>query len=161
VWAFDRDLRPVWRYDSRNQSGGHWLTPFDIDDDGRDEILYGGICIGPTGQARWVLAEITGDGHMDIVQPGDLVSGNHTNEVAYGSELGGAIVMVDQNGEVLWPQVPSANWPIPYHVHSGMIADFDPDIPGDEIVARGKGRNAHASAVGYTCMGEPIEPKRG
>jgi len=58
VWAYyDRFLRPLWEVtqerDLAHYGHAHALAPFDVDGDGRDEILAGGILYGADGRVRW------------------------------------------------------------------------------------------------------------
>jgi hypothetical protein len=154
VYAYDRDLNLHWRYDSPYATGGHWLSAYDFDGDGRDEILYGGTVINPDGSKRFALPEISGEGHVDMAQPGDLVPGNGRTEVFYCAEQRGTTLMVDQEGSVLWRD---SGTDFGGHCHTGWAANVDSSAPGDEACAFGRDRGEAC----YRSSGEKIALRHG
>jgi rhamnogalacturonan endolyase len=65
-WTFDSNSStngPAWA-----GQGNHSLTIGDVDGDGRDEIVYGAMCIDDNGHGLWN----TGYGHGDAAHLGDL-----------------------------------------------------------------------------------------
>ena len=65
-WIFDTG------YDKTNPyygQGNHSLVVMDVDQDGKDEIVYGSCCIDDNGKGLWS----TGLGHGDCMQAGDLI----------------------------------------------------------------------------------------
>ncbi len=137
VTVFDADLRTVWRYEHPYEmgTGHHGVATFDLDEDGNDEIIYGGTTIDAQGRMLWSLSEMLGYGHQDVVVAGNIVPGNGRNEVAYIAEVGNGALVVSYDGEntdkddVIWhfKEKPPGGY-------SGLIGNFDPNYPGDEIV---------------------------
>ena len=154
VYAYDRDLNLVWRYDAPAATGGHWVSAFDFDGDGRDEIVYGGTVINADGSKRFALPEISGEGHVDMAQPGDILPGNGTTEVFYCAEHGGTALLVDANGQILWRD---ANTDFGGHCHTGWAANVDAALPGDEACAFGRERGEAC----YQANGGKIPVRRG
>ncbi len=87
VWAYDRFLRPLWEVtqeqDMAHYGHAHALAPFDVDGDGRDEILAGGILYGADGRVRW-----RHDRGRDVAHWPN--SGDHYDNVVIGSFAGDA-----------------------------------------------------------------------
>ena len=80
LWAYDVGLNPLWH---REQSGAwyghHWAVRFfDVDGDGRDELLAGGKLYDAGGRLLWEhdrdaeMMRIRGARHYDAVAVGDL-----------------------------------------------------------------------------------------
>ena len=85
VWAYDRFLRPLWEVtqerDMAHYGHDYALAPFDVDGDGRDEILAGGILYGADGRVRW-----RHDRGRDVANWPN--SGDHYDNVVIGSFSG-------------------------------------------------------------------------
>lgn len=134
VTVFDSNLRTVWRYEHPYTmgTGHHGVATFDLDEDGNDEIMYGGTTIDAQGRMIWSLSEMFGFGHQDVVVAGNIVPGNGKNEVAYIGEVGKGALVISYDGEnidVVWQFRES-----PPGGYSGLVGNFDPDYPGDEVV---------------------------
>lgn len=78
VWALDlkgSELVPRWKFDTAEHSskwlsmGSHCLRIADLDDDGKDEILYGSAAINEDGSELWC----SGNGHGDILHVGKFI----------------------------------------------------------------------------------------
>lgn len=139
-WRHGR-LHPLWTFDSDNASpdyrayrgqGNHNLAVADVDQDGRDEIIYGACTIDDDGRGLYT----TGLGHGDALhvsdidpdRPGLEVFGIHERPAhPHGMELHDAAT-----GEILWSR-PSPD------VARGLAADIDPRHRGDECWAAGQG----------------------
>jgi hypothetical protein len=154
VYAYDRDLNLYWKFDYPEATGSHWLSAFDFEGDGVDEIVYGGTVINADGTKRWAVPEMTGEGHVDVAQPGDIVPGNDTTEVFYCAEHGGTTLVVDQHGTILWRD---SQTDFGGHCHTGWAANVDPASPGDESCAYGRDRGEAC----YRASGEKTEIWRG
>jgi rhamnogalacturonan endolyase len=63
-----------WTFDSNSAGsqytgqGNHQLSIADVDGDGRDEVVFGAMCLDDNGRALWS----TGNGHGDALHVGDL-----------------------------------------------------------------------------------------
>ncbi|MHB1562316.1 MAG: rhamnogalacturonan lyase family protein, partial [Isosphaeraceae bacterium] len=66
-WTFDSDARPASKRAYRGQ-GNHNLAIGDVDNDGRDEIVYGACCIDDDGKGLYS----TGLGHGDAIHLSDI-----------------------------------------------------------------------------------------
>ncbi|WP_281278688.1 cellulose binding domain-containing protein [Micromonospora pisi] len=78
AWDFrDGSLTRRWTFDSNSAGsqyagqGNHSLAVADVDADGRDEILFGAMCVNDNGTALWN----TGHGHGDAGHVGDFDPG--------------------------------------------------------------------------------------
>ncbi|MFG1703086.1 cellulose binding domain-containing protein [Nonomuraea sp. M3C6] len=76
AWDFrNGTLTKRWTFDSNSAGsqytgqGNHQLSIADVDQDGRDEIVFGAMAINDTGAPLWN----TGNGHGDAMHVGDLV----------------------------------------------------------------------------------------
>jgi hypothetical protein len=135
AWDFDgRALRKLWSFDSRQHGrryfgqGAHFTRVYDLDQDGRDEILLGSLALDDTGVPLWC----TGLGHPDHMFLGDLWPSHPGMEIYYGIETrqpSNGLCMVDaRTGQILWGLRSPTR-----HIHSlGLCADIDPRFPGAE-----------------------------
>ncbi|WP_231597607.1 rhamnogalacturonan lyase [Bacillus sp. SA1-12] len=127
-WLFDSDTSGNEGYAGQ---GNHNLSIADVDDDGKDEIIYGAMAIDDDGTGLYT----TGLGHGDAMHLGDLDPNHPGMEVfqvhesknaAYGMEYRDA-----DSGEVLWGIFTGQD------TGRGMAADIDPRYAGEEVWARG------------------------
>ncbi|NMO97924.1 rhamnogalacturonan lyase [Paenibacillus lemnae] len=141
VVAFDwrnGSLTRRWTFDSNSSTntgtagqGNHSLSVADVDDDGKDEIVYGALTIDDNGSKLYN----TSLGHGDALHVSDLNPGRAGLEVfkvmEETSSPYGAAVWDAKTGSILWG------------VHTGqdtgrgMAADIDPTYPGAEVWASG------------------------
>ncbi len=134
LYAFDKDLNVRWTY-SGNNYAGHMIIPFDLDGNGTDEVIAGGVVLNGDGSKRIDMPS-RGYGYMDMVQPGDLITGNGKNEIYYlatSSPLGQSHpLVVDQNGTIIW-----TNTDVFFCDHNarGWAADVFPSLFGNEFYA--------------------------
>lgn len=142
VWVFDSEAGPESNRAYRGQ-GNHNLAVGDVDDDGRDEIVYGACAIDDDGRGLYS----TGLGHGDALhlsdidpdRPGLEVFDIHEHvEHPHGVELRDA-----RSGRILWSK-PSSD------VGRGMAMDLDPRYRGYEMWASGPGLSGLWSARGET-----------
>ncbi len=75
AWDFkNKKLTSRWIFDSKNGEnpysgmGNHNLTVADVDNDGKDEIIYGSMCVDDNGQGLYT----TGFRHGDAIHVSDL-----------------------------------------------------------------------------------------
>ncbi len=73
-----------WRVE-QEQAGGHNLDIADIDGDGVQEVICGGVCYNGDGTVRW---EAEPFGHTDISKPGRIVPGMDGMQIWYAVENG-------------------------------------------------------------------------
>ncbi|MEK4195424.1 rhamnogalacturonan lyase [Paenibacillus sp. FSL L8-0323] len=143
VVAFDWNgsaLTRKWTFDSNSSTnagtagqGNHSLGVADVDNDGKDEIIYGALTIDNNGATLYN----TGLGHGDALHVGDLNPNRPGLEVfkvmENTSSPYGAAVWDAANGTVLWGVYTGKD------TGRGMAADIDPNYPGEEVWAHGVG----------------------
>jgi len=122
-WVFDSDIAGA-QY--RGQ-GNHQLAVADVDNDGKDEIVFGAMTINDDGTPLYT----TGLGHGDALHVGDLDPERPGLEVfkvmeSTGSPYGLA-AWDAATGEILW------GYPTGRDTGRGMSADIDPRYPGEEM----------------------------
>ncbi|MTI94741.1 MAG: hypothetical protein FH749_04515 [Firmicutes bacterium] len=108
LWVYDEDGNLLW---SVRDPGGYMLAhqplAFDLDGDGRDEILAGFALLNHDGSTRWVYESNTVKlwfgGHLDSAQVLrlDQEYPENTRIVITYCDAGG-IAMLDGNGKQLW-----------------------------------------------------------
>lgn len=148
-------LTQRWVFDSKDKDnpysgqGGHQLSVADVDDDGRDEIIYHAMVVDDDGRGLYTTGLRHGDalhvGDLDPARPGLEVFGIHENEEATVQfQTPGTAVFDAKTGKVLWSDGPGAD------VGRGLSADIDPRHLGEEMWS--------GSAGLRTCKGERLGP---
>ncbi len=127
-------LTSRWIFDSKDGNnpfsgqGYHNLSVADVDNDGKDEIIYGSMVVDDNGKGIFSTGLRHGDAvhvsHLDPANPDQLVWGIH--ELENGAKGLGAALYNARTGEILW----SDN--IDKDVGRGLAADIDPRYPGYE-----------------------------
>lgn len=145
----DGKLTRRWTFDSNTSGnsraagqGAHSLTIGDVDQDGKDEIVYGSATINDNG----TLMYSTGFGHGDALHLSDFLPSRPGLEVFMVHEHNATgIDMHDaRTGQVIW-SVPSGG----ADVGRGVIMDIDPRHPGAEGWASvGSLNNATGQQIG-------------
>jgi len=129
-WTFDSNTSGNSSYAGQ---GNHQLSIADVDNDGKDEIIYGAMALDDNGAKLYT----TGLGHGDAMHVGDLnpdrpglesFNVHESTSAAYGAELHDAAT-----GAILWGQKTSAD------TGRGLSADIDPRYKGEEQWASGVG----------------------
>ena len=111
--------------------GGHSLSVADVDDDGRDEIVYQAMVVDDNGQGLYS----TGLRHGDAMHISDMypdrpglevftVQENEAETVRF--QTPGAAMRDARTGELLWSHSPGVD------VRGGLAADIDPRHLGYE-----------------------------
>ena len=143
-------LTSRWIFDSENGEnlfsgmGNHNLTVADVDADGKDEIIYGSMCVDDNGKGLYT----TGLRHGDAIHVSDLDPSNPGLEVYGVHEIeektkGPGVAMFDaKTGKILWTDDMDKD------VGRGVAADIDPTYPGAESWGGGDGM--------HTAKGERI-----
>ncbi|GAB2541456.1 rhamnogalacturonan lyase [Rufibacter soli] len=124
-WVFDTQ-------DGKNPysgMGNHGLSIADVDQDGKDEIIYGSMVVDDNGQGLFTTGLRHGDAlhvsDLDPLRPGLEVFGIHENE--HNAAGPGAAVYDAKTGEILWQGLEGQD------VGRGVAADIDPSNPGAEM----------------------------
>ncbi|WP_140986988.1 rhamnogalacturonan lyase [Asticcacaulis tiandongensis] len=145
IAAFDlKDGKIVhrWTFDSRAApagyagQGNHQLSVADVDNDGRDEIIYGSMAIDDNGQPLWTARLGHGDamhvGDLDPTRPGLERFGVHESMRDSGNR--GAVMLDAGTGEILWSTAADKD------TGRGVAADIDPRYVGAEAWASNSGK---------------------
>jgi rhamnogalacturonan endolyase len=146
-------LTQRWVFDSKDGEnpysgqGGHQLTVADVDNDGRDEIIYHAMVVDDDGKGLYSTGLRHGDalhvGDLDPDRPGLEVFGIHENEEeTVRFQTPGTAVFDARTGKVLWSHGPGMD------VGRGLTADIDPRHRGEEMWSGPAGLR--------TCQGERI-----
>lgn len=154
AWDFkDGKLVSRWVFDTETGKhpyagqGYHSLAVADVDEDGKDEIIFGAMCIDDDGTGLYT----TGLGHGDALhvtdldpdRPGLEVFGIH--ELKGGRKGAGAALRDARTGEVLFKGA------IDQDVGRGVAANIDPNQRGAYMWWLG-------SKVMYDMKGTPVGP---
>ncbi len=138
-WLFDTDN--IDTEEELTSQGNHGLSINDIDHDGKDEIIFGGLTVDHDGTYKYT----TELGHGDAMHVSDWVPGNDGLEIMDVHEHLGIPYHVEihdgETGEILMGYYTGVD------TGRGVAADIDPNYIGGEFWA-----NAGPS---YTESGEP------
>jgi rhamnogalacturonan endolyase len=119
VWAYDQDLNLLW---SHVLNTGHYPIAYDVDEDGKEEVLVGYSLIDHDGTVLWTLPL---KDHMDGAFMGRLEPGGPVRICMGCSDEG--YVMADVAGNILVQQLRG-------HCQGASIGRFEPDR-GDVQIA--------------------------
>lgn len=136
AWDFkDKKLTSRWVFDSKDSEnpysgmGNHNLTVTDVDNDGKDEIIYGSMCVDDNGKGLYT----TGFRHGDAIHVSDLdpdlpgleVFGIH--EIENGTTGPGVAVFAAADGKVLFTGSLNED------VGRGVADNIDPTLKGAQF----------------------------
>ncbi|APO45164.1 hypothetical protein BS614_14880 [Paenibacillus xylanexedens] len=129
LWALDHDFNLLWKHEG---NPGHFPWVYDIDGDGKDEVMAGYDMLDHDGTLLWSCQNL--DDHADCIWFGD-VDGDGQVEVVIG---GSVTVMMDRYGNEKWryeDSIESQHIALG-HFCTGMeglqIAGLDRIVRGDE-----------------------------
>lgn len=111
AWDFrDKKLTSRWVFDSKDADnpysgmGNHGLSVADVDNDGKDEIIYGSMCVDDDGKGLYTTGFRHGDAlhvsDLDLDVPGLEVFGIH--EIENGTTGPGVTLFSAADGKVLF-----------------------------------------------------------
>ena len=105
----------------QERPAGHNLDIGDLDGDGVQEVICGGICYNGDGTVRW---EAEPFGHTDISQPAKIDVNREGMQIWYAVESHNpGVYLVDKDGNTIFKE------PF-HHAHYGWIARHTVAIPG-------------------------------
>jgi rhamnogalacturonan endolyase len=150
-WAFDSD-DPAENKPYRGQ-GNHNLSVADVDNDGKDEIVFGAMTIDDNGKGLYS----TGLGHGDALHVTDIDPSRPGLEVFDIQERfddAGAHLTDAKTGEVLWKKASVKAGADGEGPGRGLVLDIDPRYPGYECWVAGAGITGM-----FDCKGNKIAEK--
>ncbi len=128
-WKFDTNDYPVSIYGETEAQGNHGLSVNDLDNDGKDEIVYGALIVDHNGSLKYT----TGLGHGDAMHVSDWIPSNPGLEIFSVHEHSNAKYQVEihdaETGQVLWGYFTGVD------TGRGVAADVDPRYEGAEMWA--------------------------
>ena len=140
-WTFDTNTSGNSAYAGQ---GNHNLSIGDVDNDGKDEIIYGAMAVDDNGTGLYT----TKLGHGDAMHFSDLDPDRAGMEVFQVHETPSATAGIEfrdaRTGALIWGIPTSAD------IGRGMAADIDPRYKGAEVWAAGSM---------YTAKGQLISSK--
>ncbi|MDZ7360942.1 MAG: hypothetical protein ONB46_09480 [candidate division KSB1 bacterium] len=136
--CYDNKLQKVWeRLIDDGTHGLHSLPIADVNDDGKEEIMWGEHCIGEGGKDLWIIKDrMPYEGHPDICYVADVLPWRPGKEIYYCREgwygdknerIG--MMLADNKGKLIW-----ANWNY-RHVDGGWVAKVLPGTDGMQCYA--------------------------
>jgi rhamnogalacturonan endolyase len=159
IWTFDSDDGTPGNEAYRGQ-GNHNLSVGDVDNDGKDEIIYGACVIDDNGRGLYS----TGFGHGDAIHFSDLDPDHAGLEIFNIQERfddAGANFRAAGSGEVIWkkPSVKAAESGGDRGEGPGRAASFniDPRYRGSECWVKGAGLKGLFNAKGDLIS--EVEPR--
>jgi rhamnogalacturonan endolyase len=149
----NKKLTSRWVFDSKDAAnpfsgmGNHNLFVADVDGDGKDEIVYGSMCVDDNGQGLYTTGLRHGDAvhvtDLDPAHPGMEVFGIH--EIEDGTKGPGTVMYDAATGKILW------TGDMDKDVGRGMSADIDPRYPGYECWGGSEGlKSAKGESIGIS-----------
>jgi rhamnogalacturonan endolyase len=150
-WVFDTASSP--ENGKFGGQGNHNLTVADVDGDGKDEIIYGGMAVDDDGKGLYS----TGLGHGDALHVGDLDPTRPGLEVFRIQENfgdAGAHMFDARTGQVLWRKPSVSKGKDGEGPGRGLSLDIDPRFPGAESWVQGAGISGLFDAKGNVISEE-------
>lgn len=140
VFALDSKLNLLWHVAPKITGVGHIPTAADLDDDGRDELIFGELCLD--GEGKTVFEKDFG-GHADATDAARLLPGRAKQVIL--SFCGSTVYCLNNKGEVLWTKGKEVQ-----HGQFFCTGDFVADEPGLEVMVLASG---HFVGDYLTCRG--------
>ena len=136
LWAYDKDFNLLWQ-DTQGEAHyghSHALAAFDIDGDGRDELLAGGVMYDSDGTVFWMhdrtdeMLRIKGAKHYDAVAVGNLAGTTEDDPTAFLVAGSAGVYVVDAlTGRTrVFHRLG--------HAQGYTMGDVRPDLPGTEVL---------------------------
>ena len=162
AWDFkNKKLSLRWLFDTESSEenkkyrgqGNHNLSITDVDNDSKDEIVYGAMTIDDNGK----VLNSTGYGHGDALHVGDLDPthpGIEIFDIQERFDDAGMHFRDGATGEVLWKKPALSREDKGQGPGRGLALNVDPRYPGSECWAQNAGMTGM-----YDCKGNRISEK--
>lgn len=149
-WTFDTNDKGNHAYAGQ---GNHNLSIADVDGDGKDEIIYGAMCVDDDGKGLYT----TGLGHGDALHVTDLdpsIPGLEVFDIQERFDDAGCSFRSAATGKVYWKKASVKAGADGEGPGRGLALDIDPRYPGYECWVAGAG------IIGlFDCKGNKIADK--
>lgn len=122
IWAYTDRLEPLWHLALNT---GHYPYAFDVDGDGKDELMVGYTLVGHDGKVLWSLDSRLANDHADGVAILPFKDGAEPRLLCAASDDG--FIEADLRGRILEHLQLG-------HVQNPSIAKFRADLPGLQTV---------------------------
>jgi len=122
LWAYNDKLKLLWKSDCNT---GHYPYAYDVDEDGKDELLMGYTLFDDNGKKLWTLDDKIKD-HADGVAILRFKPDADLKVLCAASDEG--MIFIDINGKILQHHYFG-------HVQNPAVANFRDDLPGLETVS--------------------------
>jgi len=123
--AFDAELEPIWEVRPGFDSIGHHVAVADLDGDGNDEVVFGGLAVDGKGRA---LYDRSYDNHVDMSEVFTAPDGGKRIVVSVCNE--GPVHCLEPDGSPVWSK---SKEDVP-HGQAAWAGNFVPGRDGLEIV---------------------------
>ena len=155
-WIFDSGISypPYENASPYSGMGGHSLSVADVDEDGKDEIVYQAMVVDDNGQGLYSTGLRHGDvmylSDLDPARPGlEVFTVQENEDDAELFQTPGAAFRDARTGEILWSHSPAIDVP------GGVAADIDPTHYGFEMWGGPGGlRDVHGNSIGPAPRGD-------
>jgi rhamnogalacturonan endolyase len=145
-WTFDSEAPGNKKYGGQ---GNHNLSVADVDGDGKDEIIFGAMCIDDNGQGLYS----TGLGHGDALHVSDLdpaIPGLEVFGIQERFDDAGASFRSAATGEIYWKKASVKAGEDGEGPGRGLALDVDPRYAGFECWVAGAGIRGMFDSKGNT-----------
>ncbi len=157
--------------DETGYSSGHWAYPYDIDSDGRDEVIAGVDIIDENGKMLWRLdvgpfnpeKPDWGMDHVDAAACADIHPDYEGKEIIFVASVG--IWLTRADGEIIWHH--PSKWVDPQQGIFGskgeegaqevLVGNFRPEIEGLEMVIFDEKMEGPQTVALFDCHGNILK----
>ena len=137
LMVLDEDFNEIWSVDGGTSGLGHTFGAqfFDVDGDGRDEVLASYQLLSADGDRLWSMEAIEdlerpGAGHIDFAVIGDFAGDAELDPTVFVCS-GGVYVVDGHTGRTRARHLCG-------HTQGGKIGNFRPELPGLELAGRSR-----------------------
>ncbi|QHT61362.1 hypothetical protein GXP70_16295 [Paenibacillus lycopersici] len=142
LWAYDNQFNLLWQ---QYVNAGHFPYSYDMNGDGKDELVAGHTLLSSEGERLWELPGM--HCHVDEIVIGRFDPDKDELLIAMSSGEDG-FVLADQNGSVLVQDMLG-------HAQRVSVANYRPELPGLEYCVTTFWRNTGIIAL-YDCKGNRL-----